>query len=129
MKQTVIFIFMREWKKEFASRLLGICDEMRVPPEGKNRQGLLAKQFGVSQTAVHKWLRGESWPNMENMAEICEWAGINLTWLVRGTGEKYAPKDRPYDARIDYVIRAMELAPTYKVDEIKKIVEILIAAD
>lgn len=123
-----IVLFMSDLSEGFARRLHEVCDEMGIPKHGKNRQGVLAKRFVVSQTAARKWLTGTGWPTMENLIDICDWAQIHLDWLCRGKGEKYLPSNAATDDRIAYVLRAMQESPSYKVDEIKSIVQIIVMA-
>ncbi len=70
----------------FAGRLHEVCDDMHLPKHG--RQTLLAKKFGVTQGATKKWLTGEGYPTIDNIVAICEWAGVNVNWLIQGTGPK-----------------------------------------
>lgn len=73
-------------KTAFANRLKEICEEEGLPDHG--RQTALAKRFDVSQQAAKKWLSGESLPEMEKLILIANWARVNITWLVQGTGPK-----------------------------------------
>lgn len=70
----------------FVARLREVCNDMQLPEHG--RQTMLAKRFGVTQGATKKWLNGEGFPNMDKIVAICEWADVNVNWLVMGTGPK-----------------------------------------
>lgn len=83
---------MSELSKNFAVRLHELCNEKGVPTKGKGRERVLARQFSKSLTAIHKWLTGESWPSMEMLIAICEWAQVRLDWLCYGKGDKYTAK-------------------------------------
>jgi phage repressor protein C with HTH and peptisase S24 domain len=50
----------------------------------------LAKQAGVSEGALRKWLLGYSEPTRERLVDLARAAGVNLAWLATGSG----PKDR-----------------------------------
>ena len=49
---------------DFAKRLNELCDDMGVPPKGKNRQAAVAKVFNVSQKSACKWLQGAGWRDL-----------------------------------------------------------------
>lgn len=70
----------------FAGRLNEVCDDLGLPKHG--RQTLLAKKFNVTQGATKKWLSGEGYPTIDNLVAICEWAGVNVNWMLQGTGPK-----------------------------------------
>jgi transcriptional regulator with XRE-family HTH domain len=71
----------------FASRLNEICDDMRVP-HGRGRTAHVAKLFKVTPNAVRKWFLGIGYPEMEMAIQLANWAGVNVTWLLQGTGLK-----------------------------------------
>jgi transcriptional regulator with XRE-family HTH domain len=71
----------------FVARLNEVCDDMKLPAK-HGRQTALAKVFGVTQGATKKWLSGTSWPGFDHIVAICEWAGVNVNWLVMGAGPK-----------------------------------------
>jgi transcriptional regulator with XRE-family HTH domain len=76
-------------KVAFARRLNLVCDEKKLPPEeGRGRQPALAKIFGVNAKAARKWLKGEGFPELEMVIRICNWADVNIDWLLRGKGPK-----------------------------------------
>jgi hypothetical protein len=70
---------------DFALRLNEICDEMGVPPKGKARQLVIAKQFGVSQQGARKWLEGNGYCAIPMGKRIAAWAGVCFDWLMTGT--------------------------------------------
>ena len=59
---------------------------MELPERGRQTQ--LARQFSVSQQAVKKWLDGVSYPEMETIIAIADWADVNVNWLLQGAGPK-----------------------------------------
>lgn len=73
-------------RHQFAARLHELCTEKNLPERG--RQTLLARQFGVSQQAVKKWLDGLTYPEMDTIIAIAEWADVNVNWLLQGAGPK-----------------------------------------
>jgi transcriptional regulator with XRE-family HTH domain len=89
----------------FAKRLILICDEQQIPVWG--RQGILAKMFGVSQNGAKKWIDGDSWPRMETLIKMSEWANISIDWLITGRGEKR--KINAYSSEpLTHVVQIME---------------------
>jgi len=87
----MICLYVREMTTQatttgFVARLREVCDDMNLPPRG--RQTALAHQLKVTQGATKKWLNGEGYPTMEKIVAICEWAGVNVNWLVMGVGAK-----------------------------------------
>lgn len=71
---------------EFAERLRDICEDMQLVERG--RQTRLGKMFGVSQQAARKWLDGLTYPEMDTIVAIADWAGVNVNWLLQGVGPK-----------------------------------------
>lgn len=57
-----------------------------MPVRGRTR--LLAKQFNVSQQAASKWLSALSYPEIDTLVSICDWADVNINWLLQGVGMK-----------------------------------------
>lgn len=70
----------------FVARLREVCDDMQLPEHG--RQTALARRFGVTQGATKKWLNGDGYPNIDKIVAICQWAGVNVNWLIMGAGPK-----------------------------------------
>lgn len=70
----------------FSQRLAELCEEMGLPKRG--RQTRLAQLFKVSQQAARKWLDAESFPMLETLVEIADWADVNINWLLQGAGPK-----------------------------------------
>lgn len=73
-------------REAFAARLAEICAEKGLRDHG--RQAELGRILKVSQPAVGKWFNGETFPDLDRMVEISEWAGVNLEWLMTGRGPK-----------------------------------------
>lgn len=72
-----------------------LCDELGIAP-GHGRQTALGKLFGVTPKAARKWLLGISYPEMPLAVAMCERAGVNVLWLLQGSGPKKGDKvDRP----------------------------------
>ncbi len=70
----------------FAQRLTEICVDKGVKDHGKQR--FLAGLLKVSQPAVGKWFNGDSFPELDKMVQLADWASVNLDWLMTGRGPK-----------------------------------------
>jgi transcriptional regulator with XRE-family HTH domain len=70
----------------FSARMHEICDNKDVPVIG--RQVALARVFGVTNKAARRWLEGLGYPEMAMAVRIADWADVNLTWLLQGSGPK-----------------------------------------
>ena len=101
---------MEELDPSFANRLNEICDDMGIPPKGKNRQAEFAKLMHVSQKGARKWLEGEGMPTMHRCIQIAIWAGVAVEWLITGRGEK-RPKSLAVDPYSNRVLAAMQPLP------------------
>lgn len=53
---------------------------------------IVAKQAGLSQAVMNKYLHGESTPNLPRLFAIAKALNVRLGWLVSGTGTKEAEK-------------------------------------
>lgn len=49
-------------------------------------QRAIAKTFGISQSALMKYLNGQSLPGLEYFVGIAKGANVNLVWLATGEG-------------------------------------------
>lgn len=89
----------------FAVRLAEICEDMDIRPHG--RQVFLARKLKVSQQAVGKWLKGENLPDLNNLIDLADWAGVNLEWLQTGRGPKMAMARSPESKFVFEVIEEL----------------------
>lgn len=48
-----------------------------------------ARSCQLSETALRKYLSGESTPNLERLIAIANQSGVTVEWLATGKGEKY----------------------------------------
>lgn len=88
-------------KKRFSQRFAELCDDNEIPPDGKGRQRVLAKKWGVSQVTAFKWLRAEAIPETEKCIEIAKGWKVSFEWLMTGRGEKaYRPTPADYSPEI-----------------------------
>jgi transcriptional regulator with XRE-family HTH domain len=92
-------------KQRFAERLHELCTDMGLPARGRTR--LLAKQFGVSQQAASKWLAGAAYPELDTVVAICEWADVNVNWLLQGVGSKRDAKLSTKAQLLEEAIRSL----------------------
>ena len=75
----------------FSARLREVCEEMGMPA-ARGLQTQLAAKFGVSPNAARKWVQGLGMPELDTAIEIAKWAGVNINWLLQGTGPKRGDK-------------------------------------
>lgn len=59
---------------------------------GRGWQAVVAVELGVSANAVYVWVTGGRMPSLTLLVRISEASGINLHWLVVGTGPIAAPE-------------------------------------
>ncbi|WP_160326934.1 helix-turn-helix domain-containing protein [Thiomicrospira sp. XS5] len=52
-----------------------------------------ARSCQLSETALRKYLNGESTPNLERLIAIANQSGVTVEWLATGKGEKYPPQN------------------------------------
>ncbi|HLO65295.1 MAG TPA: hypothetical protein VK165_20220 [Azonexus sp.] len=83
----------------FASRLNDLCDEMGVPPKGRNRQAAMAVLMEVSQKGARKWLEAEGLPTLDKSIQLALWGDVSIEWLLTGRGDK-----RPTGARSEIAL-------------------------
>lgn len=115
-------------KSAFAKRLNELCDDMNVPPKGKNRQAHVACLFDVSQKGARKWLEGEGFPSTENLILIARWSNVRYDWLLTGRGSK-REIELPQRDNIKALLRIAESLPDYKVDQLVQIGNTIAAPD
>lgn len=72
-----------------------------------------AKRTNLSETAVRKYVNGESTPNVERLVAIAEGAGVSVEWLA--TGKKDNPHKQPVDTEVSAVEDEFALIPGYNV--------------
>lgn len=89
----------------FSKRLIDICADQRV--DGRGQQTRLAEKFGVVPNAARKWLLGLGMPEMEMAVRIANWGGVNVTWLLQGTGPKTGAAISMMSIVIDDALHAM----------------------
>lgn len=70
---------------DFAVRLNEALDHAQVP-EGRGRRIYLAKLAHKTGEAARKWLAGETMPTMSTASTLAGGLGVNLVWLLTGTG-------------------------------------------
>lgn len=92
-------------RRAFAERLAEICTDKGLPAHG--RQTKLAKLFGVTQAAARKWLNGVTYPEMEKLVAIADWADVNINWLLQGAGPKRGNRIDTRALVIDQAVRSL----------------------
>jgi transcriptional regulator with XRE-family HTH domain len=79
--------------KDFSERLNTALDLMDPPAPGRGRCSWLAKKFGISRNAAHKWLHGKARPEYDRMREIADALNVPAPWLFFGEGPSHLPPD------------------------------------
>lgn len=68
-------------RHDLPANLHAIMDAKGIPRRG--RGALLAKMLDVTQPAAHKWLQGDSVPDLEKLLALAQWAGLTVDDLLR----------------------------------------------
>ena len=102
-------------------RSAGFAARLRERLERFGNAAALALAIQRSESAVRKWLRGQSEPNVTDLRAICEVTQTRLEWLVTGRGladqaeglrepdPPYGPDAQPLDlALLERVLEAIE---------------------
>jgi transcriptional regulator with XRE-family HTH domain len=70
--------------QDFYSRVLEALRDADLP----TTQTSIADYLGINQSAVAKWKSGESFPEYENALKLAQRAGVSVSWLWIGAGDK-----------------------------------------
>jgi transcriptional regulator with XRE-family HTH domain len=72
---------------------LAFIDRLNILIEGtaEGKQKTFAEKLGVRAAVVSKWVKRGSLPSAEQLENICHKLGVNLNWLVAGTGARFLP--------------------------------------
>jgi len=97
-------------RNEFATRLNTALDARAWVPKNKGRQIELAKKMGVSQGAARKWLEGESYPDLDKIADLALHLKINSDWLLTGRGDMDIDRKPTSDINEALLAEVMEFA-------------------
>ncbi|QVN18942.1 helix-turn-helix domain-containing protein [Burkholderia pyrrocinia] len=71
-------------RQAFSDRLNLVLDEEGLPPKGSGRQNQLARDWGLSQKGVRKWLEGEGVPETTRLIEMAKRYNVSFEWLATG---------------------------------------------
>lgn len=71
----------------FSKRMHELCDDLGIPA-GHGRFAALGRKVGKTPNAARKWLLGKGYPEMAQAVALCDEAGVNVLWLLQGTGPK-----------------------------------------
>lgn len=61
----------------------------------------------VTPNAARKWLLGEGLPELDMAVRLAMWGGVNVLWLLQGTG----PKRTPFDVKALVLDEALHALP------------------
>lgn len=61
----------------------GIRLRVAIESTGKSKAAW-ARKYGVSESNVGNWMRGDSYPNLEALIAFCDDEGLTLDWFFRG---------------------------------------------
>ena len=73
----------------FAKRLHQCCRMTGIAERSRNTK--LASIFGVSPQGARKWLEGDAIPSMQNAVTIARYFGVDVNWLLTGSGDEPSP--------------------------------------
>lgn len=73
----------------FAKRLHQCCRMKGIAETSRNIS--LASIFGVSPQGASKWLKGDAIPSMQNAVTIARYFGVDVNWLLTGSGDEPSP--------------------------------------
>jgi transcriptional regulator with XRE-family HTH domain len=92
--------------------------EIAKVARGDMSQRVFAKLLGVAYTTVQAWERGDSIPDIENLAQIADRAGYTIEELLNYLGIK--PQSNSSD--INQIIKQIRIMPLADVAEIGRVV-------
>jgi transcriptional regulator with XRE-family HTH domain len=93
---------------DFSARLNELLDARAFAAKHQGRQVALAKEVGLSQKAVRKWLEAEGMPELTRLIELAVRFDCHLEWLATGRGPRdltLAP-EQPHQRLVDRLRRA-----------------------
>lgn len=64
--------------------------------KGDKSERAFAKEVGISPTALHQYLKGQSDPGMSNLLRIASKCAVTVSWLITGEGGETAQADDAY---------------------------------
>ncbi|ECF5615905.1 helix-turn-helix transcriptional regulator [Salmonella enterica subsp. enterica] len=53
---------------------------------GEMSNHALARQSGLSEASIRKYVKGDSYPTIDNAAKVADACGVSLAWLLTGEG-------------------------------------------
>ncbi|SPW34030.1 Helix-turn-helix [Edwardsiella tarda] len=63
---------------------------------GNTSKSELARRSGLSEAAVRKYLKGDSYPTIDSAAKVADACGVSLNWLLTGQdGSSDEPEELP----------------------------------
>ena len=74
-----------------ADRLHLFLSDMGFPMHGRMKQAM--QEFGWTESQAGKTLRGEQYPTIEMLIDMCNKYAVNLNWLLCGRGPMTRKED------------------------------------
>jgi len=85
---TIELMVTNDERQAFSDRLNQVLDDQGYPPKGSGRQNRLAKDWGLSQKGVRKWLEGEGVPETTRLIEMAKRYQVSFEWLATGRSNR-----------------------------------------
>ena len=71
-------------RKPFVDRILWLINDV-----SKNNQKKFAEDLGILPATVNSWIKNERFPKQEQLEKIRKKLGLNINWLLTGSGPPY----------------------------------------
>lgn len=101
-------------REAFAARMHELCDDLGIA-RGHGRYAALARVAKVTTNGARKWLLGQAYPEMPLAVAMCQAAGVNVLWLLQGSGPKHGDQ---IDPKLLHVAQALESMPKQQRDAV-----------
>ncbi len=95
-----------------------LADVVKTARGDSMSQRTFAKQLGVSYTTVQLWEKGESIPDISNLANIADRAGYTIEELLNYIGIK----PQPNSSDVNQVIKQIKVMPLSEVVIVGRVV-------
>ena len=74
-----------------------------------------ARKTGYSEGVLRKWLKGESFPDLDRLVRLADVAGVHVQWLATGEGQM-RPGEEPEQVAAHDVGSEFTLVPKFRVE-------------
>lgn len=63
--------------------IVRFSERLRIAMKGISNHAL-ARKSGLSEASIRKYVKGDSYPTIDNAAKVADACGVSLTWLLTG---------------------------------------------